>query len=246
MNPIAKSAIAAAAVVVVAIVGFNLVNQAAPSQVGGIASPSPEPSSSPAPLAPTSGALEAGRYRWASPGTEVTFAVEDGWTAQEPVGIRNDGGPGAEAALDHYLPGTEYEITHVFSDACHGEGALEPIGDTAADLVAALDAQKSTDAVIRDVTAGGIVGQRVEIRESPAVDRSTCRYQNPDSPLQIAADPAETRFYYALIRDGWGVAYVFEVDGERLVFAASFGPETSHAQVEAFDALVESFEFSTR
>ena len=57
MSAFAKFAMAAAAVVVVAIVGYNLLGPSGASQVGGVPSPSAAPSSSPAPLAPTTGAL---------------------------------------------------------------------------------------------------------------------------------------------------------------------------------------------
>ena len=79
MNPLAKYAIATAAVVVVAIVGFNLLSSNGDSQVGGVASPSAAPASSPAPLAPeTSEIIDAGRYRWSSPSVDVTFDLPDG------------------------------------------------------------------------------------------------------------------------------------------------------------------------
>ena len=240
MNPIAKFAIAAAAVVVVAIVGFNILGASNTSNVGGPPTTVP---SSPAPLVPTSGVIDAGRYRWTSPGADVTFALQDGWTAEEGGFAK---GPGtAIASFEHNLAGGQHEVTHVYTDACNGEGALESIGDTAADLVAALDAQKSTDAAIGDVTAGGVVGKRVELRESPGLDRTTCRYQNPESPLQIWADPAETDFE-AYSPGFWGVVYVFDVDGKRLVFNAGYGPDVAAADVEAIDAIVESFEFSPR
>ena len=247
MNPIAKFAIAAAAVVVVAIVGFNLLRPAAPSQVGGMASPSPEPSSSPAPLAPTTGAIEPGRYRWTSPGGEVSFALPDGWTGQPEGLITKNIDTAADITLGHNLPGSRYEVTHVYADACLSENALEPIGDTVADLVGALDAQASTDVVVRDVAAGSVVGQRVEVNEAPGVDRSTCRYgaeAGAGAPLQIWADEAETD-YFAFAPGFRGVVYAFDVDGERFAFNATIGPEATEADVAAVDAVVESFEFPT-
>jgi hypothetical protein len=241
MNPLAKYAIATAAVVVVAILGFNFLLSGGDSQVG--APPSAAPATGPPPLAPTSGEIEAGRYRWTTPDAEVTFTVQDGWTGDGESGISNSGIEG-RGSLEHYLPGSGIEVKHVYADACFSAGALEPIGETAVDLVAALEAQKSTDAVTRDVTAGGVVGQRVEIHESPGVDRSQCTHgDSAVVPLQIWADPGETNFN-ALVPGGWGVVYVFDVDGERLVFRAAFGPEASDADAEAIDAVVESFEFS--
>ena len=76
MSAFAKFAIAAAAVVVVAIVGYNLLGPSGASQVGGVPSPSAAPASSPAPLAPTTGAaIDAGRYRWTSPAVDVSFVL---------------------------------------------------------------------------------------------------------------------------------------------------------------------------
>ena len=48
------------------------------------------------------------------------------------------------------------------------------------------------------------VGQMVEVREEPGLDRSTCRY-GAEGPLQIWADPEETTFF-ALAPGHWGVA----------------------------------------
>ena len=82
MNPLAKYAIATAAVVVIAILGFNFLLSGGDSQVG--APPSTAPSSSPAPLAPTTGAvIDAGRYRWTSPAVDVSFDLPDGWIGRE-------------------------------------------------------------------------------------------------------------------------------------------------------------------
>ena len=61
------------------------------------------------------------------------------------------------------------------------------------------------------------VGQMVEIREEPGLDRSTCRY-GAEGPLQIWADPEETTFF-ALAPGHWGVAYVFGKDGTPFVFS---------------------------
>ena len=81
----AKFSLAAAALVVVAIVGLNLLGSPGTSQVGGVP-PSPNashiaavaPSGSPAPIAPTSGTIDPGRYRWTSPGGDVTFVLPGG------------------------------------------------------------------------------------------------------------------------------------------------------------------------
>ena len=247
MNPIAKFAIAAAAVVVVVIVGYNLLRPSASSQVGNDSSPSnePSPSASPAPTVPASGLIDAGRYRWVAPGGEVSFVVPDGWSARPDGGIVKNAETSAEIGLFHNIPGSTYEVTHVYADACHSESALQPIGDTVDDLIEAVDAQESTDAVTSEVISGSVVGQRIEVRQPAALaDRSDCRYGEAEGPLQIWADEAET-WFFALPPDFWGRAYVFDVDGTRFVFNVAFGPEVSNADVQEVDAIVESFEFST-
>jgi hypothetical protein len=251
MNPLAKYAIAAAAVVVVAIVGLNLLGRSGTGQVGG-APPSPEASPSasvsPAPIAPTSGAIDPGRYRWTSPGGEVTFVLPDGWTGAVDGIVKNHDTP-TQVYLFPFMPGSQYEVTHVYADACKSEGRLEPIDPDPGFLSAALEQQAGTDAGTSwfsgpDSITDPPVGQMVEISEEAGLDRSNCRYGS-EGPLQIWADPAETS-YFALAPGHRGVVYVFEPDGTRFVFAADLGPEATEADADAVSAIVGSFELSSR
>ena len=245
MNPIAKLAIAAAAVVVVAVVGYNLLGPTATSQFGGVASPSAEPSSGPAPLAPeTSEIIDAGRYRWSSPSVDVTFDLPDGWTGREgePGSIyKNEDTP---RAFDLNFTTARYEDISVFGDPCTLVGEPVPIGESVDDLVAALDDQESTDAVIGEIAAGSVTGERIELRQAPGLDRSQCT-NGVDSPFPIWVNGGGNDF---VAGGGQRVIYVFDVDGTRLVFAAGFvegAPEAQfEAQVEEVDAIVESFEFT--
>ena len=250
VNGYAKYAIAAAAVVVIAIAGFNLLGSPGSGQVGAPPSavpsspPTTEPSPSVVPIVPTSGAIEPGRYRWAASGGEVSVVIPDGWTGRPDSMIAKNADTPADITFGHNLPGTTYEVTHVYADACASEGRLEPVGPTVDDLVAALDAQESTDVLVGQITAGSVVGQRVEMRQpADLADRSACRYGLANGPLQIWADELETGFF-ALAPDFSGVAYIFDVDGERVVFNAVYGPEATEADVEAVDAIVQSMEFT--
>ena len=242
MNPLAKYAIATAAVVVIAIVGFNLLSPRGDSQVGGVASPSAAPASSPAPLAPTtSEIIDAGRYRWTSPAVDISFALSDGWTGREDGFLfRNEGSP-TESTFFRNLPGTNSEVNSVWTDACTGEPEL--IGDTVDDLITALKDQGSTDTVVGDIAAGSVAGKRVEIRETPGLDWSQCT-QGVEGPIQIWVD-VSGEGYLAFSPGVHAVAYVFDVDGNRLVFWGAFAPEATEADVEEVDAIVRSFEFST-
>ena len=212
-------------------------------------SPSVAPAGSPAPIAPTSGAIEAGRYRWTSPDGDVTFDLPDGWTGTA-YGIVKDAPTRIELA--HYMPGSPDQVTHVYADACKSEGRLEPVDplDGNANLMAAaLENQAGTDAGTTwfngpDGTTDPPVGQKVEIREEPGLDRSTCR-DGAEGPLRIWADPEETTFF-ALAPGHWGAVYIFGQDGTPFVFSADFGPDATEADADEVDAIVQSFELSSR
>ena len=241
MNPLAKYAIATAAVVVIAIVGFNVISSNGDSQAGGVASPSAAPESSPPPLAPeTSELIDAGRYRWSSPSVDVTFDLPDGWNGRSGYpGLmgKNEGEPG-ELGLN--FTNARYDDIKVSGDPCEAV-ELVPVGETVDDLVTALDDQTSTDAVIGEIAAGSVTGQRIELRKTPGLDRSQCT-DGLAGPFAIWANGDETDF--VAWGDGQGVIYVFDVDGTRLVFAAPFGADATEAQIEELDAIVRSFEFS--
>jgi hypothetical protein len=251
VNALAKYAIAAAAVVVVAIVGLNLQGTPRPGEVGGVSlspdvSPSQweAPSGSPAPIAPTSGRIDPGRYRWTSPEGDVTFAVPDGWTATVDGIVKNHDTP-THLEVARYMPGSPNEVTHVYADACKSEGRLEPVD--ASRLSGALEEQAGTAAGTS--WFGGLgrpgdppAGQMVEIREEPGLDRSTCR-GGAEGPLQIWADPEETTFF-ALPPGHRGMAYIFEKEGTTFVFSADIGPDATEAEEDPVHAIVGSFEFS--
>ena len=189
MNPIAKFAIATAAVVAIAIVGLNLFGGQGTSEFGGVpptpnasTSPPVAPAGSPAPIAPTSEHIDPGRYRWTSPDGEVTFVLPDGWTGTDWGIVKNQETP-THLELAHYMPGSPDQVTHVYADACKSEGRLEPVDplDGNSNLMsAALENQAGTDAATSwfngpDGVTDPPVGQKVEIREEPGLDRSTCR-----------------------------------------------------------------------
>jgi hypothetical protein len=242
MNPLAKYAIATAAVVVIAIVGFNLLSSNGDSQVG--APPLTSPSSSPAPLVPETGEIiDAGRYRWSSPSVDVTFDLPDGWIGgngrEDYHGFiaKHEGEPGAFALN---FTNARYEDIKVSGDPCEA-AELVPVGETVDNLVTALDDQASTDAVVGEIAAGSVTGERIELRRTPGLDRSQCT-DGLEGPFAIWGNGAENDFF--AWGDGQGVIYIFDVDGTRLVFAADFGADAPEAQFEEVDTIVRSFEFT--
>jgi hypothetical protein len=249
MSALAKFEIAAAAVLV-AIVGLFVLRGSGASEVGNAppaAVVSPSPSKVPStglPVAPDHGPIDPGRYEVPLPtGGLMTFVVPEGWTANAPRMIKNVNTP-TEVVLAGYLPGGRYEVTDVYADACRSDGTLEPVGATVDDLVAALDAQEGTDVVTTSFSAESAVGRRIEIRETPGLDRSACRYGST-GPLQIWANEIGASWFTLAPGGYWVVAYAFDVDGSRVVLAATFGPEATDEDVAEVDAILASLEFTS-
>jgi len=238
MSPLAKFAIAVAAVVVVAFAAFDLLRP--PDRpTTGVTPPSttrPEASRNATP------SFEPSRYRWTAPGGSVSFAVPYGWRAS-PDGVGNDGGD-TEIAMSPHLPGSRYEVTHVFSDACETDGTqpndrLTPIGPSVSDLVRALDDQVGTDATIASIPGG----TRIVLRQAAGLDRTSCS-EGAGGPLKIWADSGITG-YYALGVGHTGEVYVFEVGGERFVFAVSLAPGATDGDRGRLQDIVDSLEITT-
>ena len=240
----AKFALAAAAVLVVAVVGINLASRsglpdvAAPTLMPSVLpSQSAVPATSAPEFAPDSGPIDPGRYRWTWPGGEVSLAMPRGWIGNAE-GMGKHAGTQAEIGFGPWLPGTAEDVNYVYADACDSADQLAPIGPTLDDLVTALEDQAGTDAVTSMFSAGPAVGWRVEIREAAGLDRSSCRF-GLEGPLQVWPG------WFALAPGYWGVVYAFDVNGERVVFVAGLGPTATDADVAEVDAIVGSFEFAT-
>ena len=202
MSNIAKVLIAAAAVVAVALVGFNFLPRNA--NVGGpapTASPTPTPSSTPsASPSPALGPLDPGTYRIGDVGVTTvpfTFTVPAGWTGRADGYVFKEPDEPGGLAFDVSV------VTHVYADACKSEGTLTPVGPTVDDLVSALVDQADSDATAPvDVTFGGHPAKRVDISIPADLDSATCRHGG--EAIQIWADERETDFF-ALPDDARGL-----------------------------------------
>jgi hypothetical protein len=172
MNLYAKLAAGAAAVLVVAVVGYQLL-PARGGSGGPTATPvsSPTPAPTEAPLLPRSGKLDPGTYRVVS-GPTFLLTVPAGWTSAG-IGVRK-----YEDANELVLDVWGSDVL-VFADACESEGTQEAIGPTVADLLAALEAQANSEISDPiDATIGGLSGVRVEISAPEDLDVRTCSIGN--------------------------------------------------------------------
>ena len=230
----------AAAVLAVAFLGMQLLAPGLPG-TGGTDGPSATPLPTAAVLRPGTGPLDGGRYAWYWSGRAISFEVPEGWVGRFGTElVKHPDGPGEinwSALLGDGLP-----VTHVYSDACKSRGALKPVAGTVESLVDALDAQIGTDATVTDVTLGGRPAKRVELVQSPGVDRASCSH-GAAGPLQIWADPAQTDFY--AFGPGYsGFADLLDIDGAVVVFTVTVGPDAPPADIEELEAILASVEIA--
>jgi hypothetical protein len=239
--PFSWVASAAAAGIVVAIVGLMLVGPPRSSDVG-IAPPplvaSPSASAEPSPSLPPfvpPGLIEPGRYRVMWPrGVQMAVVFPAGWIGDERR-IRSADAP-IDIDVTAFLPGDADEVTSIFRDACRSADEPRPVGPALDDFIAALDDQVGTDVVVTPFSAGIGVGRRVALRLTPGIDRNVC---GDGGPLRIWPG-------WSSLASGYrGVIYAFEVDNRRAIFAANLNFMADAADEHELDSIIESFEFVT-
>jgi hypothetical protein len=187
VNAYAKLAVAAAAVLIVAVVGYNLFPGSS-TGVGGpapTASPSVIPSSSPAasqgvmPL-PDS-ILDAGTYTLDHiDGMTITVTVPDGWRGVPGFGLAGPNDYDAPLGLSIVF----LQSTGAYDDPCHWDKAgtgnpIQPgeqvVGPTVDDLVADIRANTAyTSTTPTDVTIDGHPGKQVDLQLPSTLSFASC------------------------------------------------------------------------
>lgn len=262
MTTYAKLAAAAAAVVIVAVIGYAVLpRQPGP---GGQGSPVPSPSATPAatsaatpaatpaatgtvPLPP--GRLPGGSYRLGpileSPTLSIVAEIPAGWLGFPDLPALT--GPSSEEPPGGILIGF-MAPEELFSDPCQwdvdGTGSIDQPGDVAVgpsvdDLVAALQANKSyTSSTATAIDLGGFTGQHLALQLPGDDVLSTC---------DAAAAGAEPRYlvfpkgYYSQGANSRWDLFIADVEGTRLITMISSFPGTPEALVAAARAIVDSF-----
>jgi hypothetical protein len=250
MNTYAKLIAAAAAVLVVAVVGYQFLPGRGETGGQPTAQPSPTaaPSESAAVIPPLpEGPLTAGTYRlrpFASETMTIDATVPDGgWGGGPPSAI---GGPVGESNGPNGIAVAFLKAQTINSDPCHWdkdgsgsapqEGDIE-VGPTVDDLAEALANASYESTTPVDVTLGGFSGKRLELQLVP--DPSGC-----DS-----YDGAGNQYFVFGGRDGsqyaqggantWQVTIV-DVDGTRLIGVVYSYEDTSAADRSAAQGILES------
>jgi hypothetical protein len=262
MNPLLKLGAAAAAVLVIALVGWNLMPR--DPSIGGPSpaksptlTPSPTPGSTP--MALHEGQLLAGRYlvQPFSDLPSLTFTADfpAGWGGLTPVGAI---GPRGSEGPDGIAFGT-LRVDGLFSDPCQwdldGTGNPEQPGDVkigpgTVDLVQGLQANTAyessenswADFPQPEQGLGETVGFSMEVRLPASLDIAACdRDIGGDSRYYVFSGP-----YAGLYAQGdgniWELAMV-ELSGTRLIAVLSYFESTPPADLAAGEAILRSLDF---
>ena len=240
MNAYAKLAMAAAAVVVVAIVGYNLLPGS--TGVGVAPSPSSSPSVSRSPTAAPSpspsdlaffpdGSIEAGRHSMIRSGKSLSVDMPPGWTSH--FGLRIFTGSG-QAAFIFWTDSP----TNVYADPCTKVPLDPPAGDTPAELATAVASIPGIDLVSgpSDVTIGGHPAKLVTISVREDVECAPGEFH-----LWYIEDPAEGRYPDAL-GDTINV-WIIDVDGTIVWIDGSWSVNTTPTLHAEMRQIVDSIEF---
>lgn len=245
MNTFAKFAIAAAAVLVVAIVGWNLL----PGDAGRGGTPAVSPSPSPSPSAAASpspspspselaffpsGPISPGRHPMVRSGK--SFSVDmprSGWFSNGDFRIYTASGQVA------FIFWTD-SPANVYADPCAKEPLDPPAGDTPAELAAAVSSIPGTDLVSgpSDVTIGGYPAKFVSIRIREDVD---CAPGEFFIWYREADGPAAGRWPDAL-GDTINV-WIIDVDGTNVWIDGSAGINIVPAIHAEMRQIVDSIQF---
>jgi hypothetical protein len=241
MNVLMKGAIAAAAVVVVALVGYQILPRN-PGQQGGqpTASPTPAPTAvvtpDTRPEIPPAGALDPEVRHFARvEGVGFTFEVPTGWTSNGSFGIDHEAGIGPEGrSFIFWTVGADA----VFADPCQ-QLLAEPVGPSAADLATAIAEMPQIElrSGPTDVTVGGQPGQLVTIRipdELPCEPEQFYLWGDEIDSGQARYATATGMTIYVWLIDVDGARV--QIDGETYEGA---GPEPG----DELQAIVDSIEF---
>jgi hypothetical protein len=239
MNTYAKVAIAAAAVLVVGVIGYQLL----PAQPGFGGNPSPSPSLAPTlaptasaaaiPALPRDGYVEAGKYVL----VDLDFSVDvpAGWgTCCDGVITKSDFAGLIYASLT--------DIT-VYADSCHSTtgGQSEPRGATA--IAAALAAQLPRDATAPEsVTVAGLpaVHVRLTVPTDQAIDENDDFVGCEDGKFRTWGTSSDPDGRYQQGPGQIDDMYLLDLDGETVIFDVISGPDIPASDKADLDAMLES------
>jgi len=249
MTRLLKLGAAAAAVLVIAVVAWNLL-PGRPGSVGGPnATPSPSPQATA--IALPDGPLTGGTYRFQPlPGLSAVANIPSGWSSFDGWALV---GPGTNERADA-IAVAFIGADGLFSDPCHwdvaGTGAEGQQGDvvlgpTATDLVNALRASTAyTSTAPSPVSFGAFQGFELEIQMPSDIDFETCDVPTGDvSGSYWVFGGEHARMYVHGAGERWHM-YIVDVGGTHVIVVRLDYEGTPAASREAANSIIESLEFT--
>ena len=245
MNIPTRIAVAAAAVLALAVIGVIAIPRGSGvAGLGATSSPTPvsTPTPSPVPL-PSTGALAPGTYLLDA-GSDIpvrlTFTVPAGWSTDGGFVYKNPA-PGEASpppnSVGRLLVVT-WIVSHVYTDACHWQGTLVPVG-TADQFATLLANQKGRTATApTDVVLGGSPAKRVDLTVPATLDLTKC----DNGIVRFWPDPGpdESGGLCCSAVGSTDVVYVLNGAGKTFAVVARHQADTSAGDQAELDAIVAS------
>ena len=245
MSSFAKFAIAAAAVVVVAVIGINLLPAeggvgAQPPSGSPSSSPSPTPSPSPSPTEaafPPQGDLTAGTYSMTRNGIRFSVTVPtSGWMSDQSFFFNKTVGVTPQGAS---LLFWNTNPIGVFADPCTKKKA-PPADPTAADLAAAVSTIPGAKLVSGPVdgTVGGRPAKQVVIT---VPEDAPCRAGEQEFHLWYAQPEGEARYISAL--GATMRVWIIDVDGKLIWIDGETYKGAGPEPAQEIQQIIDSIQF---
>ena len=249
MNSIVKFGLAAAAVVVVLIVGAQLFGS--PGGSGAGPTPTPEPTATPEPSMPepspsTAADLEGPFVLGLSDELPVTVTIAaPGWTAVDEVFVAKGGNmsPPDGAAVIGPWHGFDYYIP---ADPCGWRSTWPTAPATTLDeIVAALASQASRDASEpMDVSVDGHPGKSITLHVPDDVEFAAGEFSDCDEgKFCTFGDAADCQMWHVQAPGAIDELWIVDLDGEIVAMTGSYYPETPAEDVAELRTILGSMTF---
>jgi hypothetical protein len=241
--------IAAAAVVLVAVVGIQLLPKSG-GGIGGQPTPTatvtaaptatPSPTLSPAPIADPTGQVGAGTYvahPFPAPDRAMSF------TFRLSMGWNTNGDPGMMSGLDRDDVGLGFlQVSSLNADPCKwsGDAGDVAVGPTVDDLVSALASETEYEtSAASDASVGGYAGKKLVVTMPDTL--------SPDSNQNVGCDEGNYRIWNATgfdiyaqgPRNRWTL-WILDVEGQRVVIFTSDYAASSATNRAELQSIVDS------
>ncbi len=266
MSPTLKYGAAAAAVLVVAVVGYSLLSEGpsvgTQSPVPASPSAEPAPTSNGSPVALHEGRLSGGRYLFrASTDTQVLADLHPGVTvtADVPSGWNGWGGQGQAVTgpgeFDSPRVSVVFQVVAgLFRDPCHwdsegtgqfGQPGNVPVGPAAMDLVNTLQESTSyASTTPSPVLLGGLQGYELEIEFPDDVTLAECDGGIVGGSHHFEIFSGKDVFPYFFEEGDRMRLFIVDVEGTRVIATILSSDASPAAELAAARAIVESVDFT--